>query len=196
MLKRVLIIAVSDLLLTLFSLIALVPAQELQNPDRVPFFELVPAPPVELPAPVDSNSPAFWHLEQGRNRLNVVTSWENPSISQGSSVRRLGTPRPVFFTNRGDGGRWLEAVLKDRNGTLYSYYHNEPLGLCRGTNKTAPRIGAARSIDNGLSWQDMGIVLEVPPTNLDCTTPNEFFAGGIGDFTVVLDQSETDAYFF
>jgi hypothetical protein len=196
MLKRVVTIVVSGLLLTLFSPTFAAPAQEPQNPDGVPAFDLILAPPIEFPSAVDSNSPAFWQFAQGQNRLHVVTSWENPSISQGLSVRRLGAARPVRYSNPSNGGRWMEAVLQASNGTLYGYYHNEPLGLCPGTKKTAPRIGAVRSLDNGLSWEELGILLEVPASSLDCNTPNEFFAGGVGDFTVVLDQQETDAYFF
>jgi hypothetical protein len=90
----------------------------------------------------------------------------------------------------------MEAVLTAPNGTLYGYYHNEPLGLCPLTNKTAPRIGAARSLDNGYTWEDLGIILEVPTTALNCSTTNDYFAGGVGDFSVVLDQNEIDAYFF
>ena len=90
----------------------------------------------------------------------------------------------------------MESVLQAGNGTLYGYYHNEPLGLCPGTKKTVPRIGAARSLDNGLSWEDLGIILEAPVGSIDCNTPNEFFAGGVGDLNAVLNLEETDVYFF
>ncbi len=170
----------------------------MENPDRdrIPAFDLIQAPAVQFPSAVDSNSPAFWQFTQGQNRLHVVTSWENPSISQGLTIRRLGATQPVRYLSPNSGGRWMEAVLQAPNGTLYGYYHNEPLGLCPRTNKTAPRIGAVRSLDGGLSWEDLGILLEVPSGSLDCRTPNEFFAGGVGDFTVVLNQQETEAYFF
>jgi hypothetical protein len=194
--KRVVLIVVSVLLSLLFSSTARMPAQELPISQRIPAFELIPAPPVEFPAPVDSNSPAFWQSSWGFNRLHLLTSWENPSISRGLSIRWLGATLPISYSNAGNGGRWMEAVLQAPNGTLYGYYHNEPLGLCSGSKKTAPRIGAARSLDNGFSWEDLGIILEVPSVSLDCDTPNEYFAGGVGDFSVVLDQNETEAYFF
>lgn len=189
-------VAVASLLFTFFSPMFSAPAQEPQSPQGIPVVELIPAPSVQFPAAVDSNSPAFWQFVQGQNRLHLVMSLGNPSISLGTSIRRLGAAQPVRYSNSGNGGRWMEAVVQDGNGTLYGYYHNEPVGLCGTLNKTAPRIGAARSLDNGLSWQDLGVILEVPPTTLDCGTPNDYFAGGVGDFSVVLNHEQTDAYFF
>jgi hypothetical protein len=174
------------LLLIVFGSVAQASAQSVQ---------LVPAPTVTFPGDIDSNSPAFWQFFQGQNRLHVVTSWWSASISRGLSLNRLATPWPVRFKNSSEGGKWIEAVLQDETGTLYGYYHNEPMGLCPGTKKTAPRVGAARSMDNGFSWEDLGIILEGPGV-LDCETPNEYFAGGVGDFSVVLNEEKTDVYFF
>src|SRR5688572_11571788 len=136
--------------------------------------QLVPAPTLVLPGQIDSNSPAFWQFVQGENRLHLITSWWTPSVTRGLSVNRLGIPWPVRFTNSNEGGKWIESVLQDDVGTLYGYYHHEPIGLCPGTQKTAPRIGAVRSLDNGFSWEDLGIILEVAGA-LDCETPNEYF---------------------
>jgi hypothetical protein len=144
---------------------------------------------------VDSNSPAFWQFVGGRNILHVITSMPSPRISRGPTLGRLSELMPVRFSNQISGGRWIEAVLQADDGMLYGYYHNEPSGLCPGA-KTAPRIGAARSFDNGFSWQDLGIILEVPAARLLCSTPNLYFAGGVGDFSVMLDQNKTDVYFF
>jgi hypothetical protein len=90
----------------------------------------------------------------------------------------------------------MEAVLQDDDGTLYGYYHNEPPSVCRGVAKTAPRIGAARSTDKGLTWEDLGIILEAPPSRVQCSTPNQYFYGGVGDFSAVLNPQKSDAYFF
>jgi hypothetical protein len=90
----------------------------------------------------------------------------------------------------------MEAIIQDDNGTLYGYYHYEPQGLCGAQQKTAPQIGAARSMDNGASWEDLGIILRVPSPALYCESPNGYFAGGVGDFSVVLDHEKIDAYFF
>src|SRR5438046_8711474 len=63
-------------------------------------------------------------------------------------------------------------------------------------NLTAPKIGAVKSSDNGASWQDLGIVLEAPPGTLKCDTKNYYFAGGNGDFSVMLDPKKEFLYFF
>jgi hypothetical protein len=59
-----------------------------------------------------------------------------------------------------------------------------------------PRIGAARSRDGGVTWEDLGIVLEAPPGLYNCGTPNAFFVGGVGDVNVLLDHESKDLYFF
>lgn len=91
----------------------------------------------------------------------------------------------------------MEAVIADDDGTLYGYYHNE-VGdaFCRNSLKEAPRIGAARSVDGGQIWEPLGIVLEAPPRSSDCVTNNVFFVGGVGDFSVQLDPTSRDLYFF
>ena len=100
------------------------------------------------------------------------------------------------YNNRTNGGRWIECTWKVPNGPLYGWYHFEPAGLCPGTGLTAPRIGAARSADNGATWEDLGVVLEAPPNTLNCATRNFYFAGGNGDFSALLDASGRFLYFF
>jgi len=89
-----------------------------------------------------------------------------------------------------NGGRWIEATWRADDGTLYGWYHTSPAGLCPGTNLTAPKIGALRSTDNGLHWKDLGIVMEARPNTLKCDAQNGYFAGGHGDFCVMLDQQQ------
>jgi hypothetical protein len=80
----------------------------------------------------------------------------------------------------------------DGDGTIYGWYHNEPGGICSGGKLTAPRIGAVVSYDGGDTFFDLGLVLSSgdPP---DCNAKNGFFAGGHGDFSVILDRDQ--AYF-
>jgi hypothetical protein len=59
-----------------------------------------------------------------------------------------------------------------------------------------PRIGGARSTDNGLTWESLGVVLEAPPGSHDCETNDKYFVGGVGDFSVQLDESSRDLYIF
>ncbi len=172
------------------------PALDAQKP-ALPTVTLVPTSPLRLPGPVDSNSPAFWGLEEGELRLYVVQSRAGAQLAAGPSLTALEPLGQVDFTENINGDRWIEAVVPDVDGTLYGYYHNEPSGVCPGrTGITAPRIGAARSRDLGRTWEDLGIILEAPPGTLRCDTRNRYFAGGVGDFSVVLDRDETDLYIF
>jgi hypothetical protein len=67
--------------------------------------------------------------------------------------------------------------------------------VCSGNTKTAPQIGAARSRDDGLEWEDLGIVLAAPMVSRRCATDNLYFAGGEGDFSAVLDEDGAYVYF-
>jgi hypothetical protein len=154
------------------------------------------APPVAFPSSTDSNSPAFWQSFRGDQRLVVINSAPLPIRSAGPNVAALAAGQPVMYNNEINGARWIEAVVPDAVGKLYGYYHNEPAGVCPDNqSKTAPRIGAARSIDGGRTWIDLGIVIEAPPMEPDCNAPNRYFAGGVGDFSVIVDPSGTDLYF-
>ena len=162
------------------------------RPDAV----LESAPRLQFPAATDSNSPVFWQLRHGRNWLHLITSSPAPKLSVGYGLDDFGTPSPVGFDNSINGRRWFEAVLPDHDRTLYRYYHNEPENVCPATGKTAPRIGAARSENGGRTWIDLGIILEAPPGSERCNTPNRYFVGGVGDFSVVLGSGEEYLYIF
>ncbi|MCC7369521.1 MAG: hypothetical protein IT306_13920 [Chloroflexi bacterium] len=122
------------------------------------------------------------------------------------------------------GMRWIEATYRAADGTLYGWYHEEPSGVCgddpslpdplfdgqqrlplgqqmpvrqsqeRGPALTAPRIGALLSEDDGEHWRDLGIVLEAPSWDGACSTANRYFAGGVGDFSVLADREERYLY--
>jgi hypothetical protein len=160
-----------------------------------PVAVLVAAPEIGFPSETDSNSPVFWQLFRGLTQLAVINSAPTPVLSVGSSLRKFTVVGPVAFSNRVEGGRWIEAVVPDGAGRLYGYYHYEPSGICEDGARTSPRIGAAKSIDGGRTWIDLGIVITAPPGHPDCATPNKYFAGGVGDFSVVLDADQLDVYF-
>jgi hypothetical protein len=159
---------------------------------------LTKASTIFLTGRVDSNSPAIWDLAGGRNLLHVFTSFDGlPNIAVGADVQRLGPPRSLALTGFEGGGYWLEAVVKNVDGTLYGYYHQERQATyCTGPTKVIPRIGAARSTDHGFTWQNLGILLEAPPGTSDCATTNRFLLGGVGDLSVMLDPDSTDLYIF
>lgn len=167
------------------------------GPPATPAVQLVSASPLALPAPADSNSPAVWDLIDGQPRLVVLTSIAGlPSRSEGRSLLRLSDAEPVPVEGTVHGV-WMEAVLRADDGTYYGYYHNEiPAEVCGRSDRTVPRIGAARSTDNGLTWQNLGIILEAERTTLACQSPNRYFLGGVGDFSVVLDRDRQFAYIF
>jgi hypothetical protein len=188
-------------LLRTFVTLAVVPpaasAAQAQTP-AAPVVTLAPATPITLPGGVDSNSPAVWDLVNGVETLQVLTSTAGqPSMASGRRLARLGPAEPVAFVTHPGDGVWMESVVVDEGGTWYGYYHNEvPATLCDRPDLTLPRIGAARSRDRGETWEDLGIILEAPPGWHDCTTPNQYFVGGVGDVSVLLDHESKDLYLY
>lgn len=173
-------------------------ALEAQNKPSTPRVELRSAPLLLLPGEVDSNSPAVWDRVGGRNLLFVMTSADGqPRRAFGRELTSLGSSRHIALEPWPGGGVWMESVVRDVDGTWYGYYHNEiPADVCGPTGKMIPRIGAARSRDRGVTWEQLGIILEAPPRSYMCRTGNAYFVGGVGDFTVQLDASSRDLYFF
>jgi hypothetical protein len=151
---------------------------------------LVPAYQVSLPAPtVDGNSPGFWK----DGTLNVYTSTGWPEAMSGSAVTALAVADAPVVEPTDHYPLWIESVWRDDDGTVYAWYHHEPGGLCGG-KLTAPMIGALVSTDGGHEFQDLGIVLATGYP-LDCGAQNGFFAGGHGDFSVILDRDRGYFYF-
>jgi len=146
------------------------------------------APPVDFLALVDSNSPAYW----SDGRLYLFNSLELPIRSESSDNVTFGRARAVYVhgTNH---WRWIESVWQDTDGTVYAWYHAEPLNVCPGQALTAPEIGALVSSD-GVSFRDLGIVLR-SGDKPDCGTSNRYFAGGHGDFSVIPDRQGSNFYF-
>lgn len=150
---------------------------------------IVSAPPNYLPAPVDSNSPAFWR----DGALHIFTSTGIPLLSRGSNQFLMEGE----FVEQVDIARmdhvpvWIEAAWMDDDGTLFLWYHHEPGGVCPN-GLTAPVIGAAVSYDGGRTIEDLGVVLQAaePP---NCAAKNGFFAGGHGDGSVI---KHTDGSFY
>lgn len=150
--------------------------------------ELRLAPLVVMPGPADSNSPAHW----GGDTLYVLNSTRLPVRSSGPDQFHLGPAVAARFNHKLPT-RWIEATWADDDGTLYAWYHHEPAGLCPGTTLTAPKIGALRGRVDSVEFEDLGMVLE--SSELDCTMKNGYFAGGHGDFSVILDRSKSFFYF-
>lgn len=141
----------------------------------------------------DCNSPLHW----ADGTLYLFNSSGHPWRSSGPNLHHLDQSYlRCEYSNTTNGGRWIECTWKVPRGPLYGWYHYEPTGLCPGTGLTAPRIGAARSRDDGATWEDLGVVLEAPAGTLQCDTRNFYFAGGNGDFSILPDATGRYLYFF
>jgi len=162
-----------------------------------------PAPDLSFPSNIDSNSPAHWdggllYLFMSRGDI-LPKRASGPDLFNLSNVIESTIDNDDKFHNGREGARWIEATHKDESGTLYGWYHNEPRGCCsqlKPSGLTVPRIGAIVSKDNGKTWSDLGYILLSPPGSEDCSTPNGYFAGGNGDFSVLLDTKKEFFYFF
>lgn len=146
---------------------------------------------VEMPTPVDSNSPAFWR----GGRLFWFGSHGRPVLSEGPSQFGPWETREVDLQTTNAFPHWLESVWPEENGVLWGWYHGEPVNLIPGSTLTAPKIGAVISTDGGNTLVDLGIVLESGDP-IDPTAGNGYFAGGHGDFSVILDRDRSYFYFF
>lgn len=176
--------------------IAVIPdiAIQMVYPLRLPGADL---PEAGIYDAVDSNCPMHWD-EDGN--LYVFASVRYPFRSSGTNLYTLSpqaTRINILDSIGVAGGKWLEATWRDDDGTLYGWYHNEPPPVCSNDlHLSAPRIGALVSHDEGMTWEDRGIILEAPADSLNCETQNYYFAGGNGDFSVMLDPEKNYFYFF
>jgi len=159
---------------------------------------LVRAPRIDLPARIDSSNPAVWSLVRGIHQLVVFSSWGGlPIRTSGPTLERLRVEGSVEFVSHPGHGVWMEAIVPDGSGRWYGFYHHErPADLCGRPDRQLPRIGALRSSDNGLSWEDLGIILDAPPGSEACDSLNRFVLGGVGDLTAALDADGKDLYLY
>jgi len=153
--------------------------------------EVRPAAPAYMPGPVDSNSPVFWHEGQ----FHILNSANMPLLTSGANQFLADETEIVRIDSYVNIPLWIEAAWQDKDGTLFAWYHHEVAGQCPGSELMVPRIGALISRDGGRSFHDMGTVLSTG-NPIDCSSRNGFFAGGHGDFSVVLDSNREYFYFY
>jgi hypothetical protein len=184
-------------------------SQSLLAQMNLPRVTVLPAEPLRVPGGrfpeagiedgIDCNSPLHWDAS---GNLYLFASVQHPFRSQGVSLLGIieKNELPLDTVIRSDfevaGGMWLEATCRAEDGALYGWYHNEISAKCENEFLTQPRIGALVSYDEGATWEDLGIVMEAPEDSINCGTQNFFFAGGNGDFTVLLDRNKEYFYFF
>jgi hypothetical protein len=154
--------------------------------------EVRPAPQLNYPSSVvDGNSPGLWV----DGKLKVYTSTGDLLKMSGDDLHSLQMDAPPLINSSEHQPMWIESVWRDpQTGTVYGWYHNEPGGYCPGKGLTMPRIGALVSHDGGETFEDLGIVLSAGEAP-NCNAKNGFFAGGHGDFSVILDRKGEYFYF-
>ncbi len=140
---------------------------------------------------VDGNSPRLWVA----GKLSVYTSTGDLLKMTGDNLQSLYMEAPPLIDSGAHHPMWIESIWRDpESGTVYAWYHNEPSGYCPGKGLTVPRIGALVSRDGGDTFEDLGIVLSSGDAP-NCNAKNGFFAGGHGDFSVILDPAGEYFYF-
>jgi len=151
-----------------------------------------------MPGAVDSNIPMTWDLVDGGWRLFALASWGGiPVRMSGSSMDQMRQEGPVAIGPHPGYGIWIESIIPDEAGTWYGYYHHEiPAFVCQRTDRAVPRVGSARSFDRGLTWEDLGVVLEAAAENIACGSSNRFVVGGLGDVSVMRAPGGTDLFLF
>jgi hypothetical protein len=193
--------------------ITLLCSQPLWAQMNLPRVTVLPAEPLRVPGGrfpeagiedgIDCNSPLHWDAS---GNLFLFASVQHPFRSHGVSllgvIEKNELPLDTVINSDFEllGGMWLEATYREADGPagggpLYGWYHNEISAGCDNEFLTQPRIGAMVSYDEGATWQDLGIVMQAPEESINCGTQNFFFAGGNGDFTVLLDPNKEYFYF-
>jgi hypothetical protein len=185
-------------LLLAFVCIAALASLDARVTPNVPTARLVRASRVVLPGAIDSNVPMTWDLVDGRWTLFAVASWGGiPTLFTGTAIDRMQRIDAVRLEPYPGWGVWIESVVAAEDGTWYGYYHHEMAGeVCGRTDRSIVSIGAARSADRGLTWENLGVVLAAPPGDFKCDTTNRYVLGGVGDLSVILDPEHRDLYFF
>ena len=154
--------------------------------------EVRAASPVTMPIFVDSNSPAYWK----DGYLILFNSAGFPFFTTSGDQFGMieGETGAITVDSQAHYPMWVEALWQAADGSLYAWYHHEPGGVCPNSGLTAPEIGALVSRDGGVTFTDLGIVLSAADP-VDCSAKNGFFAGGHGDFSVILDRESQYFYF-
>jgi hypothetical protein len=156
----------------------------------------VAVPKYNLPHESDCNSPVHWDGDT----VYVFNSYSHPWRSSGPDLFHLGEHSTTRLGEVNDHLMiWIESTWKDEStGVLYGAYHYEPDAVCFSNKHlpTMPRIGWLRSQDNGLTWEDLGFIIEAAPCAVRCDTASPWDAGGTGDFVFLLDEKREFFYFY
>jgi len=164
-----------------------------------PSIRLIEAPEYKVPGRVDSSVPMVWTHVDGRLTLVAFASWGGvPARMAGPDLEHLQPAGEVVLTPHPGDGIWFESVIQDEvDGTWYGYYHHEqPATVCGRADRSIPRIGAAKSVDRGATWTNLGIILEAPSGSEVCGSSNRYVFGGVGDVSATVDHDWKDVYLY
>jgi hypothetical protein len=115
----------------------------------------------------------------------------------GPDLDHLETTGEVVLSPHPGDGIWLESIIPDQTDSVwYTYYHHEAPALICGRPEAITRIGAARSIDRGVTWTNLGVILEAPRGSEACGSSNKFVLGGVGDVSAMVDRDWKDVYLY
>jgi len=156
--------------------------------------EVVTADPVYFPGVADSNSPIHW----AEGKRYVYNSDGLPIRSEGVELGTMRYARATHLDDPSVSPWWMEATYRHEDGTIYGWYHHEVYAYCQMNGDRfmgVPVIGAVVSKDNGRTFTTLGNVL-TDGYEPNCNAKNGFFAGGHGDFSVILDREKKNFYFF
>lgn len=152
-----------------------------------------------VPSHVDSGVPMVWTRIDGVQRLVAFASWGGiPHRLEGPDLEHLQPTGMVLMAPAAEGGVWFESVIADEAGdTWYAFYHRElPAHVCGRPDRALASIGAARSSDRGFTWDNLGIVIDVPAGSAGCLSANKFVIGGVGDASALVDRDWKDIYVY
>ncbi len=193
-------------------------------PFTPPKLTLVPATEIKITSPIgsDCNRPSFWigdafyqmvanqHPWRSNGGADVTTATQfqlarfNDDDPKFGWDEKAGWYRHDINTPEGPTNtqmRWIESVYrKPDTGALYGLYHLEegPYVRCPAPYErpylTVAHIGLAKSVDDGLNWQNLGLVLSDGAFPVTCESHMRFFTGGVGDPSMAVDPEGRYAY--
>jgi hypothetical protein len=150
----------------------------------------------------DNNMSGWWdgdqlHFEPGDWEHNDVTYNIGSPYYVGPNLEAALSSAPLYHvihpTRRNPDGCWYKAACiwaegtyNAGNGVVFALIEDEGYRACASvTTLSHWRMGIAKSVDNGVTFDDLGIVLDEPGPDV-CDTVSPYIIGGAGDGNWVI----------